>query len=32
VGRHWWRRLTSNDLRQHQLPDPAGRYRKPSDW
>jgi len=32
VGRHWWYQLTSADLVAHQLPDPAGRYRKPRDW
>lgn len=32
VGNHWWRRLTAAELRAHQLPDPAGRYVKPSDW
>jgi hypothetical protein len=32
AGRHWWARLTVADLRNHQLPDPAGRYRRPAGW
>ena len=32
VGRHWWRQLTPGDFTTHQLPDPAGRYRKPAGW
>lgn len=32
VGRHWWYRLTNQDIRQHQLPDPAGGYRRPAGW
>jgi hypothetical protein len=32
AGRHWWARLTANDLKAHQLPDPAGRYRRPAGW
>lgn len=32
AGRHWWARLTASDLKAHQLPDPAGRYRRPADW
>ena len=32
VGDHWWRRLTKVDILAHQLPDPAGRYVKPSGW
>jgi hypothetical protein len=32
AGRHWWATLSAADLRSHQLPDPAGRYRRPSDW
>ena len=32
AGRHWWARLTVADLRNHQLPDPAGQYRRPSGW
>lgn len=32
VGRHWWTRLTAADLKAHQLPDPAGQYRRPSGW
>lgn len=32
AGRHWWARLTAADLRNHQLPDPVGPYRRPSGW
>ena len=32
LGRHWWRQLTARDLTAHQLPDPAGRYTRPSGW
>ena len=32
AGGHWWVRLTASDLRNHQLPDPAGRYRRPDGW
>jgi hypothetical protein len=32
AGRHWWVRLTCGDLKKHQLPDPAGRYRRPDGW
>ncbi|MHA6629078.1 NYN domain-containing protein [Pseudonocardia sichuanensis] len=32
VGNHWWRQLTSQDYQAHQLPDPAGGYRRPSGW
>jgi hypothetical protein len=32
VGRHWWRRLTGDDIRRHQLPDPCGEFRKPALW
>jgi uncharacterized LabA/DUF88 family protein len=32
AGRHWWARLTAADLKEHQLPDPAGRYRRPEGW
>ena len=32
AGRHWWARLTAADLKNHQLPDPAGRYHRPPDW
>lgn len=32
VGRHWWRQLTAQDYVAHQLPDPAGKYRKPVGW
>lgn len=32
AGRHWWTRLTAADLKEHQLPDPAGRYRRPEGW
>jgi uncharacterized LabA/DUF88 family protein len=32
AGRHWWACLTPSDLRNHQLPDPVGLYRRPSGW
>ena len=32
AGRHWWARLSCADLTGHQLPDPAGRYRRPAGW
>jgi hypothetical protein len=32
VGRHWWARLTVSDVKNHQLPDPVGRYRRPDGW
>lgn len=32
VGRHWWRQLTTADLRRNQLPDPAGPYVRPDGW
>lgn len=32
AGRHWWARLTAQDLTRHQLADPAGRYRRPAGW
>jgi uncharacterized LabA/DUF88 family protein len=32
AGRHWWRQLTAADLKDHQLPDPAGGYRRPTEW
>lgn len=32
VGRHWWRRLTLADIRDHQLPNPCGDFRKPDPW
>jgi hypothetical protein len=28
----WWARLTSGDLKAHQLPDPVGQYRRPAGW
>jgi hypothetical protein len=32
VGNHWWRKLNALDYLSHQLPDPAGRYAKPTGW
>jgi hypothetical protein len=32
VGNHWWRQLTVGDFTANQLPDPAGRYRRPIGW
>lgn len=31
-GRHWWRKLSAQDYRQHQLPNPVGRFYKPAGW
>ncbi len=32
AGRHWWARLTAADLKNHQLPNPAGQYQRPDGW
>jgi uncharacterized LabA/DUF88 family protein len=32
VGRHWWRRLNTLDLKQCQLPDPVAGISKPGSW
>lgn len=32
AGRPWWARLNCADLTSHQLPDPAGKYRRPDGW
>lgn len=32
VGRHFWRKLSADDFRSHQLPDPAQGFRSPRDW
>jgi hypothetical protein len=32
AGRHWWAGLTASDLKNHQLPDPVGMYRRPQGW
>lgn len=32
VGGHWWTRLRKADVVAHQLPDPAGTYRRPAGW
>ena len=32
AGRHWWMRLSAADLKNHQLPDPAGPFPKPQGW
>lgn len=32
VGQHWWWKLDSRWYRNHQLPDPAGSFRKPHGW
>lgn len=32
AGRHWWRQLAATDLKQYQLPNPAGGYRRPEGW
>ncbi|NLO26758.1 MAG: NYN domain-containing protein [Actinobacteria bacterium] len=31
-GGHWWLRLTADDYKKHQLPDPCRQYRKPHGW
>lgn len=31
-GRHWWATLSPNHYYGHQMPDPVGRWSKPSDW
>jgi NYN domain len=32
AGRHWWVRLSGTDFTGHQLPDPAGKFRRPAGW
>jgi len=32
VGRHWWHRITADELLAHPLPDSVGKYRRPADW
>lgn len=32
VGRHWWRRLSAHDFKNHQLADPANGYTRPTGW
>lgn len=32
AGRHWWRQLAAGDVIVHQLPDPAGGFRRPVGW
>ncbi len=32
VGNHWWRKLQAKDYRQHQLPDPADGFTRPTGW
>ena len=32
VGGHWWQQLAKPDYLTHQLPDPAGSYRRPAGW
>jgi hypothetical protein len=32
AGRHWWRTLRATDFASHQLPDPAGKHRRPAGW
>jgi hypothetical protein len=32
AGLHWWARLSAADLKNHQLPDPAGPYHRPPGW
>lgn len=32
AGRHWWKQLHADDFRRSQLPDPVGKYRRPTGW
>jgi hypothetical protein len=32
VGGHWWLQLNDQDFKNHQLPDPCGKYVKPAPW
>jgi hypothetical protein len=32
AGQHWWRTLRAADFAGHQLPDPAGKNRRPVGW
>jgi uncharacterized LabA/DUF88 family protein len=32
AGGHWWRKLGPSDFRDHQLPNPAGKYTRPPGW
>lgn len=32
AGRHWWRRIRTEEFFTHQLPDPVGPYGKPPGW
>jgi hypothetical protein len=32
AGHHFWRKLTPQDFRRHQLSDPAGNYSMPKGW
>ena len=32
AGGHWWRTLRAGDFTAHQMPDPAGRHRRPAGW
>lgn len=32
VGRHWWHRLTAEELYRHPLPDQVGGYHRPPEW
>jgi len=32
AGQHWWRTLRAADFTGHQLPNPAGKNRRPVDW
>ncbi len=32
AGRHWCAQLSASDLKNHQLPEPVGRYRRPQGW
>ena len=32
AGRHWWHRLTADELLAHPLPDTVGKYQRPTEW
>ncbi len=32
VGNHWWQRMSAEDLRASQLPDPVGTFARPAGW
>lgn len=32
VGRHWWHRITAEELLAHPLPETVGKYQRPAEW